>query len=282
MRAWRAMRARAGKTVALVPTMGNLHAGHAVLIERARSAADFVAVSVFVNPTQFAPGEDYANYPRTLARDRELADVHGADAIFAPIAGEMYPYGSDIAVAIEVPGLSDILCGKFRPDHFRGVVSIVARLFNLVAPDLALFGEKDYQQLLVIRRMVEDLFFSVQIVGVPTVREPDGLALSSRNAYLTEEERTRAPALYAALQGAAAALARGEQPEAVESNGMHTLRDAGLKPEYFAVRRAADLGAPQSGRPVRILGAAWLGRTRLIDNIEAGLRAAQPVSKAVE
>ncbi|MGH8271916.1 MAG: pantoate--beta-alanine ligase [Gammaproteobacteria bacterium] len=267
VRAWRAMRLRAGASVAFVPTMGNLHVGHATLIDRAREVADFVLVSVFVNPTQFVPGEDYEKYPRTLARDRELAGVHEADAVFAPTSGEMYPRGSDAAVTIEVPGLSDVLCGASRPGHFRGVASVVARLFNLVQPEYALFGEKDYQQLLVIRRMTAGLFFPIEIVGVPTVRESDGLALSSRNQYLTPAERERAPAMYRELVTAAESLAMGAKPAAVEAAGVAALHAAGLRNDYFAVRDAATLAAPESGRERVVLAAAWLGDTRLIDNI---------------
>ncbi|MGH8426416.1 MAG: pantoate--beta-alanine ligase [Gammaproteobacteria bacterium] len=267
VRAWRAMRLRAGETVALVPTLGNLHAGHAALIDRARAMADFVMISVFVNPTQFAPGEDYAQYPRTLDRDRELAGEHDADAIFAPAPDEMYPHGTEAAVAVEVPGLSDVLCGASRPGHFRGVASVVARLFNLVAPEFAIFGEKDFQQLLIVHRMTEELFFPIEIVGMPTVREPDGLALSSRNLYLTPEERRRAPVLYATLRAAAAALAAGAKPADVEAEGEGELEGAGLRPDYFAVQRAADLGAPEGGAELVVLAAAWLGKTRLIDNI---------------
>lgn len=267
VRAWRAMRYRAGKSVAFVPTMGNLHRGHAALIDRAREIADFVLVSIFVNPAQFAPGEDYGNYPRTLDRDRELVDEHGGDALFIPAAEEMFPHGSERAAAVEVPALSQSLCGAFRPGHFRGVASVVARFFNLVQPDFALFGEKDYQQLLVIRRMVEELCFAVDVVAVPTVREADGLALSSRNGYLTAEERSRAPLLFRGLKEAAAALAEGRTPAAVEAEGERKLRNAGFRPDYFAVRRALDLGPPVAAHELRVLAAAWLGEARLIDNI---------------
>ncbi len=261
------MRLRAGATVALVPTMGNLHVGHATLIDRARETADFVIVSVFVNPTQFVPGEDYEKYPRTLARDRELAGVHEADAVFAPTPGEMYPQGSGDAVAVEVPGISDVLCGASRPGHFRGVAGVVARLFNLVGPEYALFGEKDYQQLLVIRRMTAGLFFPIVIIGVPTVRESDGLALSSRNQYLAPAEREQAPALYRALVAAAKALTAGAESVAVEAEGAAALHAAGFRTDYFAVRDAATLAASASGRERVVLAAAWLGDTRLIDNI---------------
>jgi len=261
------MRRRAGASVALVPTMGSLHAGHAALIDQARKTADFVIVSVFVNPTQFAPGEDYERYPRTLEPDRALAGEHGADAVFAPVPAEVYPHGTAGATAVAVPGLSEILCGASRPGHFRGVTSVVARLFNIAEPDVALFGEKDYQQLVVIRRMAEELFFPTRVVGVPTVRETDGLALSSRNQYLTAVERTRAPALRRALESAAAERARGADPAAVGRAGMDALATAGFRPEYFEVRRAADLGPPEAGASEVILAAGWLGKARLIDNI---------------
>lgn len=268
VRAWRAMRRRAGASVAFVPTMGNLHAGHAALVDRARETADFVIVSVFVNPTQFTPGEDYERYPRTLEPDLELAGAHEADAVFAPTPAEIYPGGTEGATTVEVPGLSDILCGASRPGHFRGVESVVARLFNLVEPEYAMFGEKDYQQLLVIRRMTAELLFPIEIVGVPTVREDDGLALSSRNQYLAPEERKRAAALYGALAAAAKALAAGAEPAAVEAEGAAALVAAGFRTDYFAVRDAAMLGPPAAGRRLVVLAAAWLGDTRLIDNIQ--------------
>jgi len=268
-RAWRAMRSRAGAGVALVPTMGNLHAGHAALIDAARRTADFVVVSVFVNPTQFGPGEDYASYPRTLEQDRTLAGEHEADAVFAPNAVEMYPNGLEEAVMVQAPAaLAGILCGAQRPGHFTGVASVVARLLNIVQPEYALFGEKDYQQLLVIRRLAEDLFIDTGIVGVPTVREADGLALSSRNQYLTAGERARAPALYQALAAARDEMLAGAETAAVESRGRDVLSAAGFRPEYFEVRHGADLGPPRAGGPRVILAAGWLGKARLIDNIK--------------
>ena len=268
VRAWRAMRLRDNANVALVPTMGNLHVGHAALIDVARQTADFVIVSVFVNPTQFGPGEDYATYPRTLEADRALADEHDADAIFAPTVEEMYPHGPETPVQVQVPAaLTDQLCGAQRPGHFTGVASVVTRLLNIVQPEFALFGEKDYQQLQVIRRLVEDLFIDTGIVGVPTVREADGLALSSRNQYLTPAERERAPALHRALAAARDALHGGAQIGEVEAGGRAALAAAGFEPEYFEVRNGADLGPPRAGEPRVILAAGWLGKARLIDNI---------------
>lgn len=267
-RAWRAMRLRDNSSVALVPTMGNLHAGHAVLIDAARRTAEFVIVSVFVNPTQFGPGEDYATYPRTLGQDRDLAGEHGADAIFAPSVEEMYPNGPEAPVRVQVPSeLADQLCGARRPGHFTGVASVVTRLLNIVRPDYALFGEKDYQQLLIIRRMAEDLFIDTRILGVSTVREPDGLALSSRNQYLTAQERARAPALRRALEVARDAVRSGAQIGQAESDGRAALSAAGFEPEYFEVRNGETLGPPEPDGPRVILAAGWLGKARLIDNI---------------
>ena len=267
-RAWRAMRLRAGASVALVPTLGNLHAGHAALIDAARHTADFVIVSMFVNPTQFGPDEDYAAYPRTLEADRALAGEHEAVAVFAPSVAQMYPHGAETPVHVQPPeALSGILCGVHRPGHFTGVASVVLRLLNIIEPEFALFGEKDYQQLLVVRRVVEELFIDTEIVAVPTVREKDGLALSSRNRYLTSEERERAPALYRTLIAAREALRSGAQIDTVEAAGWDALATAGFEPEYFEVRNAADLDVPNSGEPRVIVAAGWLGKARLIDNI---------------
>ncbi len=268
-RALQAFRRRGGR-IALVPTMGNLHAGHLRLVERALERADRVVVSIFVNPLQFGPNEDYDNYPRTLAADTEALARIGAHLVFAPSERALYPDGRAGHTRVEVPGLSDILCGAARPGHFSGVATVVTKLLALVQPDLALFGEKDYQQLLVIRRLVRDLCLPVEVLGLPTVREADGLALSSRNAYLSPEERARAPALYAALERAAADLGRGRPPAEVEAHGVSDLEAAGMAPDYFAVRRSADLGPVTAGdRELRVLAAARLGRARLIDNLPA-------------
>ena len=260
---------RAGERVAFVPTMGNLHRGHIHLVERARELAPRTVASIFVNPTQFGPNEDFAGYPRTLADDsRQLAAV-GLDLLFAPGVAEMYPRPLDEMTQVTVPELSGILCGASRPIHFRGVATVVSKLFNMAQPDVALFGEKDWQQLMVIRRLVADLDFPVEIVGVPTVREADGLALSSRNGYLTAEERAIAPVLYATLTASAERLRAGERDcERLASEAKARLAAAGFRPDYFEIRRARDLQSPADGdTDLRILAAAWLGRARLIDNL---------------
>jgi len=265
MAAWRA----AGESAALVPTMGNLHGGHLELVREARRRADRVVVSIFVNPLQFGAGEDFEAYPRTLRQDAERLEHARADLLFAPSSEELYPQRREAQTRVEVPGLSGILCGASRPGHFAGVATVVCKLFNLVQPDLALFGEKDFQQLLVIRRMTEDLCIPVEIVGVATVREPDGLARSSRNGYLTPEERCRAPALYRILRETAAAVENGDRDyPALEAGAAEKLTSAGFEPDYVSIRRAADLAAPKRHeRDLVILAAARLGRARLIDNL---------------
>ncbi|NIP72134.1 MAG: pantoate--beta-alanine ligase, partial [Gammaproteobacteria bacterium] len=223
---------------------------------------------VFVNPMQFGEGEDYTSYPRAPVQDRDRLEACGAHLLFSPAVEEVYPRGPERATRVEVPALGDILCGAFRPGHFAGVATVVAKLFNIVQPDAAVFGEKDYQQLVVIRRMAADLDFPVQVIGVPTVREPDGLAMSSRNAYLTAEQRARAPRLYAALQEAAGRL-RGPHPDfaAIEAETLEALRAAGFRPQYVAIRRP-DLQPPvPEDRDLVILVAAYLGAARLIDNL---------------
>jgi pantoate--beta-alanine ligase len=265
LRQWR----NSGERIAFVPTMGNLHPGHISLIEAARrSAARFVA-SIFVNPMQFGPNEDFAHYPRTASKDAAMLSAAGCDLMFMPDAKEIYPRGLQGATRVEVPQLSRILCGEFRPGHFEGVTTIVATLFNIVEPDIAVFGEKDYQQLAIIRRMVADLFFAIEIVAAPTVREPDGLAMSSRNQYLTAAERKLAPKLYAALQSAVRSLAAAESDFAsIERAGSAELLAAGFQPEYFSIREARDLSAPTAGsRNLVVLTAARLGNARLIDNL---------------
>ena len=265
---WRA----AGERIAFVPTMGNLHAGHLALVREAARVAERVVVSIFVNPLQFDRQDDFQAYPRTLAEDREALAQEAVDLLFLPEVEEMYPRGMEACTRVEVPGLSEVLCGAFRPGHFVGVATVVTKLLNAVRPDVALFGEKDFQQLLVVRRLVEDLNLPVEVRGVPTVREPDGLALSSRNRYLSPEERARAPALYRALLAARERLLAGEPPGAVEAAGMRELEAAGLRPEYFSVRRREDLEepGPADGQLV-VLAAAWLGRARLIDNLPVDL-----------
>ena len=260
---------RAGERVAFVPTMGNLHRGHIHLVERARALAPRTVASIFVNPTQFGPSEDFAAYPRTLAEDSRQLEDAGLDLLFAPSVAEMYPRPLEEMTAVTVPELSGILCGASRPTHFRGVATVVGKLFNMAQPDVALFGEKDWQQLMVIRRLVADLDFPVEIVGVPTVREPDGLALSSRNGYLTAEERAIAPVLYATLTATAERLRAGERDcDRLASDAKARLAAAGFRPDYFEIRRAHDLQPPGEGdTELRILAAAWLGRARLIDNL---------------
>ena len=261
---WRAKRER----LALVPTMGNLHQGHLTLVQEARGLADRVVASVFVNPLQFGLGEDLDAYPRTLDEDHRLLAAVGCDLLFAPTARSVYPRGQTDQTRVEVPGISDILCGASRPGHFVGVATVVCKLFNMVQPDIALFGEKDFQQLLVIRRMAADLDIPVDIIGVPTVREPDGLAMSSRNGYLSAEERARAPALYQALIDAAQSVREGLPADRVEESAITAIQRAGLRPDYVSVRNAADLApAAESDRDLVLLAAAYLGRARLIDNL---------------
>lgn len=266
-RAWRC----AGERIALVPTMGDLHAGHLALVERARAVADRVVVSIFVNPLQFGVSEDYSEYPRVPERDHERLAAHGVDAVFTPEVESFYPAGFEHAVRVHVPELEDILCGASRPGHFTGVATVVTKLFNAVDPDRAVFGEKDFQQLLLIRRLANDLAFPIEIEGVPTVRETDGLALSSRNTYLETHERQQAPTLYRVLQEVAAAVAAGDSDHAaILAQARERLEDAGLAPDYVELRRAQDLQPPRAGdRPesLRVLAAARLGRARLIDNL---------------
>ena len=259
----------ADEHVAIVPTMGDLHAGHISLVDVARENAERVVVTVFVNPTQFGKGEDYASYPRTLEKDARKLKKTGADVLFAPDADTVYPFGLENATRITVPGLTEHLCGSFRPGHFDGVTTVVARLFALVQPDVAVFGQKDYQQLLVIRRMVEDLNLPVRIVTAPTVREDDGLAMSSRNVYLNAQERAVAPRLYEFLKAIESDLQSGATEfEELEKLAVRQLEDAGFIPEYVAVRQATDLGLPQDNcREFVVLAAAKLGDARLIDNV---------------
>jgi len=265
-RQWRA----AGQRIAFVPTMGNLHAGHLALVKQAAVGADRVVVSIFVNPLQFNERDDFTGYPRTLDADRQRLAGHPVDAVFAPDEAELYPAGRDATTRVEVPLLSDILEGASRPGHFRGVTTVVTKLFHCVLPDVALFGEKDFQQLLVIRKMVRDLAMAVRIVGVETVREADGLAMSSRNHYLSEEERRRAPVLYQALRQTAQLLRSGRRDlSGLEAMAVERIEEAGLKNDYFSIRRASDLGEPGPGeRNLVILAAAFLGKARLIDNLE--------------
>ncbi|MGH8193486.1 MAG: pantoate--beta-alanine ligase [Woeseiaceae bacterium] len=266
---------RAGERIALVPTMGNLHDGHLSLVKLARAHAERVVVSVFVNPTQFEPGGDYDDYPRTLDMDRRRLKRARADLLFVPELETMYPFGIEHATTVSVPVLSEELCGSFRPGHFDGVTSVVSRLFSLVMPDVAIFGQKDFQQQLVIRRMVADLSLQIEIVSAPTEREDDGLAYSSRNQYLTGDERIIAPGLYRNLQQVAGALQDGKRNyRELESRAMSDLAALGFVPEYVSIRRAENLQPPDRERDtdtLAVLAAARLGKARLIDNIIVGV-----------
>ena len=257
------------KNIGLVPTMGALHAGHEALIQRARKDSQVVVVSIFVNPLQFGPNEDYTRYPRALPRDLEICERNGADVVFAPPVEEMYPLPE--LTFVDVTRVSEHLCGAFRPGHFRGVATVVLKLLNIVQPDRAYFGEKDMQQLAVIRRMVQDLMVPVEIVGVPTVRESDGLAISSRNQYLTPPERKAAPVLHRALQEAAARMRSGERDVAkIREAALTILNGEPLaRLEYLEIVDPLEM-QPLSiiSGPARIAAAIWIGNTRLIDNEE--------------
>lgn len=264
---------RLQQTVALVPTMGNLHSGHLTLVDEAKNHADIVVVSIFVNPLQFDRPDDLARYPRTLTQDCHYLNEHQVDVVFAPAVNEIYPAGFDRQTFVEEPILSTQLEGAQRLGHFRGVTTIVSKLFNLVQPNTALFGEKDFQQLAIIRKLVQDMSYDIRIVGVPTVRASDGLALSSRNNYLSATERLTAALLNQIMQKAAAKLAQNpSQPHQQEAELTHSLIKAGFKPDGVAIVDAESLLplAATSKRAV-ILLAAWLGNTRLIDNQQVPL-----------
>lgn len=264
VRRWR----QQGKRIALVPTMGNLHEGHLKLVDEARARGDIVIVSIFVNPMQFDRADDLARYPRTLQEDCEKLNRHQVDVVFAPSSAEVYPQGAQNQTFVEVPVLSSLLEGATRPGHFRGVATIVSKLFNLVQPDIACFGEKDFQQLAIIRKMVADMGFDIEIVGVPTVRAKDGLALSSRNGYLTADERKLAPALSQVMHQMATQLENGERhvDDIIEA-ASEALLAQGLRPDGLAICDAETLQplTVDSQRAV-VLMAAWLGKARLIDN----------------
>jgi len=264
IKAWRL----AGETIAFVPTMGNLHLGHLTLVEEAKKRATKVVVSIFVNPMQFDNKNDLSNYPRTLQDDQDKLISHNTDLLFTPTPDLIYPKGLDAQTFVEVPGISDILCGASRPGHFRGVATIVTKLFNLVTPDVACFGTKDYQQLQVIKNMVEDLSIDTEIVGVLTVREESGLAKSSRNNYLTAHEMSVAPLLYKTMQQLALAITQGES--IVEQIALATdrLNASEFITDYIKVRYANDLSeANAADQELVILAAAYLGKARLIDNM---------------
>ncbi|MCC5797306.1 MAG: pantoate--beta-alanine ligase [Methylophaga sp.] len=270
IRTWRAQQ----MSIAFVPTMGNLHQGHLSLVQRAQTIADKVVVSIFVNPLQFDDKADLQAYPRTLQQDIQQLSETDCDLLFTPPAELIYPKGMAAQTKVVVPGVDDKLCGKMRPGHFDGVATVVTKLFNLVQADMALFGEKDYQQLLLIRQLVEDLNVPIDIVAVPTCREQDGLAMSSRNHYLTEAEREIAPQLYQSLLNVAEQLRSGNTDwPAVQSAAVQQLASRGFKPEYLEICRAADLETahPGTDTALRILLAARLGKARLIDNIACDL-----------
>ncbi|WP_340122404.1 pantoate--beta-alanine ligase [Methylobacter svalbardensis] len=263
VRVWRS----AGQSIALVPTMGNLHSGHLALVNDAQKKADRVVVSIFVNPTQFGIGEDFETYPRTEAEDRQKLSACGADLLFQPAVSAVYT--SDAKTVVSVSGLSEEYCGAFRPGHFDGVATVVCKLFNIVQPDVALFGLKDFQQLTVIRTMVRDLNIPVEIVGVATVREASGLAMSSRNGYLSAEEKTTAAKLYQTLCVARDAILAGSVSfQEIERKAMQFLQESGFQPDYFSVCRVSDLKkADEDDVELVLLAAARLSKTRLIDNV---------------
>ncbi|HAN26552.1 MAG TPA: pantoate--beta-alanine ligase, partial [Haliea salexigens] len=259
------------------PTMGNLHEGHLELVRRARTLADIVVVSIFVNPLQFGPNEDLDAYPRTLAADKEKLFSEGVQHLFLPEAEDIYPEGMALQTQVQVPDLSETLCGSSRPGHFTGVTTVVSKLFNIVQPDVAVFGEKDFQQLTIIRKMVADLCIPVQIEGVATARDTDGLAKSSRNGYLSDDQRKLAPLIHATLVSCRDAVACGfDNFLQLESHARMQLLQAGFEPDYFAIRDARTLRAVnENTEEIAILAAARLGSTRLIDNVRLTLN---PVS----
>jgi len=276
LRAQLAVCKQRGQRIAFVPTMGNLHDGHLQLVRRARELADVVVVSIFVNPLQFGAGEDLDNYPRTLAADREQLFAEGVSYLYTPDADDIYPEGLERHTQVLVPDLSETLCGSSRPGHFNGVATIVAKLFNIVQPDVAIFGEKDFQQLSIVRKMVSDLCLPVEVIGVRTVRDRDGLALSSRNGYLTAAERRIAPLLHETLASCRDAIACGfDNFLQLESHARMRLLQAGFEPDYFAIRDARTLRkVTEDTEEIAILAAARLGSTRLIDNLRLSLNPA--------
>lgn len=260
-------------SIGLVPTMGNLHAGHMSLVTNARRQCDLVVVSIFVNPLQFGPNEDFNRYPRTMAEDLAALELNGCDVVFTPPQSELYPTPLETQTRISVPKLSTLYCGKTRPGHFDGVCTIVSKLFNMVQPDVAFFGLKDFQQFFLISRMVADLQFPLRLVGLPTVREASGLAMSSRNGYLNDEERQQATAIYATLQHMARLIQTGEKEfPGLESQALAMLTTAGLRPEYFNIVDRSTLLPPTPDTSLLLLlTAAYAGQTRLIDNLALDL-----------
>jgi pantoate--beta-alanine ligase len=262
--AWRTK----GETIAFVPTMGNLHQGHITLVQQARNQADHVVVSIFVNPMQFGQNEDLDAYPRTLDEDSKALIAAGAELLFTPTPDIIYPKGLAQQTYVDVPEIGDELCGASRPGHFRGVATIVNKLFNIVQPDMALFGKKDFQQLLVIKTMVEDLSLPIDIIGVDTIREPSGLAMSSRNGYLTAQEKIHAAALKQAIDHMAASVQQGMDIETVTQTAKQSLIAVGFTPDYLELRNAHDLKpACDYDKELVIVAAAYLGKARLIDNL---------------
>ena len=269
LRAARAAWSRAGDRVALVPTMGNLHAGHLSLVEQARGLADRVIVTIFVNPLQFAPGEDFDQYPRTLEADMQQLEALRPDLVFAPSTAEVYPEGHPIATEVVVGELAHRFCGEFRQGHFVGAATVVNLLLNLTTPDVAIFGQKDYQQLLIFQRMAADLHIATDIVGGATVREANGLAMSSRNQYLSDDERARAAELHATLTATASALQGGDRDlDTLERQAWQRLEAAGFKPQFFRVL-SPDLGTPAAAdQDFAVIAAGLMGKARLIDNVQ--------------
>ena len=265
IRGWRSK----GLTVGFVPTMGNLHAGHQSLIKLARARTDRVVASVFVNPTQFGPNEDFERYPRTLVQDQAMLAEQDCDLLFAPDVATIYPFGAEHSISLRVPVITETLEGAHRPGHFDGVATVVCKLFNLVQPDLAVFGQKDFQQLKVIERMVRDLSLPLKVMAAPTLRADDGLALSSRNQYLSAEERARAPLIYDSLLKMRDLLDKGHAWRVIEQAAAARLVRAGFAPDYVVIRRAEDLAEPAADERHGLVAliAARLGNTRLIDNL---------------
>jgi pantoate--beta-alanine ligase len=256
-----------GKTIGLVPTMGNLHEGHLSLVKQMQQHADYVVVTIFVNPTQFVEGEDFESYPRTINADTEQLKNLNVDLVFIPDNDEIYPKDKNLTTEVTVPELDSIYCGEYRPGHFKGVATVVTKLFNIVQPNIAIFGKKDYQQLLVIRSLVKNLNLPIEIIGSNTMREEDGLAMSSRNQYLNNDERNKAALLFKTLNETSEKVEKGEKNyEKLEKDAISSLNDAGFRTEYLKICDSETLKAP-NGKDLVIIVAAWLGKARLIDNV---------------